>query len=106
MTVSHLTEDQRGKLFPPLGDWLDGRPASALGLAHPEGDETHVHVSVYFEEEPGAADLPALEALGLRSYGSSPVLMGTVSRDAMLTLARDPRVQLVEPVDESSTEDA
>jgi hypothetical protein len=96
-----LTRAQRDKLEARLLRWLDGEDAAALGLppAPPEAEDLPVaRVFVLFDRPLEEHELATYAALGLVAETESEALPGLVTRAALASLARDPRVRSVEPV--------
>ena len=96
-----LTPAQRNKLDARLLRWLGGEDTAALGLppAPPEAADLPVaRVFVLFDRPLEEPMIATYAALGLAAETDTEALPGIVTRAALASLARDPRVRSVEPV--------
>jgi hypothetical protein len=95
-----LSRAERNKIDPTLQLWLDGKgKPEDLGFAPPQaGAAKGVRVSVEFSRAPAAKDIKRYATLGIDAEPNETVAFGAVTRDALVTLARDAVVLYIQPV--------
>lgn len=95
-----LSRAERNKIEPTLQLWLDGKGTREdLGFAPPAaGKGKGVRVSVEFKRAPEARTNKGYAALGIDVEAGETVAFGAVTRDALVTLARDANVSYIQPM--------